>query len=66
MLNLTAAIGHQIEVMDLGFALQAHSMRILVGRILRRFAPGYQPVPAHVDRAIAEHGLRTMSSVDLD
>ena len=29
MLNLSAAIGHQIEVMDLGFALQAHSMRIL-------------------------------------
>ena len=29
MLNLTAATGHQIEVMDLGFALQAHSMRIL-------------------------------------
>jgi adenosylhomocysteinase len=65
MLNLTAAIGHQIEVMDLGFALQAHSMRIL-SEDPEALAPGYQPVPAHVDRAIAEHGLRTMSSVDLD
>ena len=30
------------------------------------YAPGYQPVPEHVNRAIAEHGLRTMSTVDLD
>ena len=64
MLNLTAAIGHQIEVMDLGFALQAHSMRILATDA-SSFSPGYQPVPEDVDRAIAEHGLRTMSSVDL-
>jgi adenosylhomocysteinase len=65
MLNLTAATGHQIEVMDLGFALQAHSMRILA-EDASAYAPGYQPVPSHVDRAIAEHGLRTMSTVELD
>jgi adenosylhomocysteinase len=65
MLNLTAATGHQIEVMDLGFALQAHSMRILATDAAG-FARGYQPVPDHVNRAIAEHGLRTMSTVDLD
>jgi adenosylhomocysteinase len=65
MLNLTAAIGHQIEVMDLGFALQAHSMRILATDAAT-YRPGYQPVPDHIDRAIAEHGLRTMSSVDLE
>jgi adenosylhomocysteinase len=65
MLNLTAATGHQIEVMDLGFALQAHSMRILATDAAA-YAPGYQPVPEHVNRAIAEHGLRTMSSVELD
>jgi adenosylhomocysteinase len=65
MLNLSAATGHQIEVMDLGFALQAHSMRILATDAAS-FAPGYQPVPDHVNRAIAEHGLRTMSTVDLD
>ncbi|HET7827984.1 MAG TPA: adenosylhomocysteinase [Candidatus Limnocylindrales bacterium] len=65
MLNLSAATGHQIEVMDLGFALQAHSMRILATDAAS-YAPGYQPVPEHVNRAIAEHGLRTMSTVDLD
>jgi adenosylhomocysteinase len=65
MLNLTAATGHQIEVMDLGFALQAHAMRILA-RDAAAYAPGYQPVPDQVNRAIAEHGLRTMSGVDLD
>ena len=65
MLNLTAATGHQIEVMDLGFALQAHAMRILATDAAA-YAPGYQPVPDQVNRAIAEHGLRTMSGVDLD
>jgi len=65
MLNLSAATGHQIEVMDLGFALQAHAMRLLSASHAE-FGPGYQPVPADVDRAIAEHGLRTMSTVDLD
>jgi adenosylhomocysteinase len=64
MLNLSAATGHQIEVMDLGFALQAHSMRIL-SEDPSALAPGYQAVPDAVNRAIAEHGLRTMSSVDL-
>ena len=29
MLNLAAASGHQIQIMDLGFALQAHSLRAL-------------------------------------
>jgi adenosylhomocysteinase len=65
MLNLTAAIGHQIEVMDLGFALQAHAMRILSEQS-GDFTNGYQSVPVLVNRAIAEHGLRTLSSVDLD
>jgi adenosylhomocysteinase len=65
MLNLTAAIGHQIEVMDLGFALQAHAMRLL-SNDPGAFAAGYQPVPDAVNRAIAEHGLRTMSTVELD
>ncbi len=65
MLNLSAGTGHQIEIMDLGFALQAHAMRILSADPTA-FAAGYQPVPESVNRAIAEHGLRTLSSVDLD
>jgi S-adenosylhomocysteine hydrolase len=51
--------------MDLGFALQAHAMRIL-SQDPAAFLPGDQHVPESVNRAIAEHGLRTLSSVDLD
>ena len=35
MLNLAAATGHQIEVMDLAFALQAHAMRPAASRHAR-------------------------------
>jgi adenosylhomocysteinase len=64
MLNLAAATGHQMQIMDLGFALQAHSMRELALRP-ERFQPGYQPVPPEIDRAVAAAGLRTLSSVEL-
>jgi adenosylhomocysteinase len=64
MLNLAAATGHQMQIMDLGFALQAHSMRELALRP-ERFSPGYQPVPPEIDRAVAAAGLRALSSVDL-
>ena len=46
MLNLTAATGHQIEIMDLGFALQAHAMRILSadpGGVRARLPAGARP-----------------------
>ena len=65
MLNSTAETGHQIEITDLGFALQAHAMRIL-SQDPQAFSPGYQPIPESVNRAITEHGIRTLSSVDLD
>jgi S-adenosylhomocysteine hydrolase len=64
MLNLSAASGHQIQVMDLGFALQAHSMRLLATDP-GRFRPGYQPVPQDVDRAVAAAALATLSTVVL-
>jgi len=64
MLNLAAATGHQIQIMDLGFALQAHSMRLLATEP-DRFAPGYQPVPPEVDRAVARAALGTLSAVEL-
>ena len=63
MLNLTAANGHQIQIMDLGFALQAHSMRLLA-RDPSAFVPGYNAVPVEVDRAVAEGGLRALSTVE--
>ncbi len=65
MLNLSAATGHQIQIMDLGFALQAHSLRALV-RSAFDFVPGPQPVPDQINRQIAEEALRTLPTVDLD
>ena len=63
MLNLAAATGHQMQIMDLGFALQAHAMRELALRP-ERFSPGYQPVPPEIDRAVAIAALGTLSSVE--
>jgi adenosylhomocysteinase len=63
MLNLSAATGHQIQIMDMGFALQAHSLRALSASP-ESFQPGYQPVPAEIDRAVAAASLRTLSTVE--
>jgi adenosylhomocysteinase len=65
MLNLAAATGHQMQIMDLGFALQAHSMRELALRP-EQFSAGYQPVPPEIDRAVAAAALRTLSTIELD
>jgi len=64
MLNLSAANGHPIEVMDLGFALQAHSIRALA-RDPAAFVHGAQPVPAAINRAIGAEMLRTLSTTRL-
>jgi len=63
MLNLTAASGHQIQVMDLGFSLQAHALRRLATDP-GAFAAGYQPVPPDIDGAVAAAALRTLSTVE--
>jgi adenosylhomocysteinase len=60
MLNLTAATGNQIQVMDLGFALQAHSLRELA-RDPGRFQAGPQPVPPAVDDVVARGMLAALS-----
>lgn len=64
MLNLAAASGHQIQIMDLGFALQAHSLRALALEP-ERFAAGYNPVPSDIDTAVAREALQTLSTVEL-
>ena len=61
MLNLAAASGHQIQIMDLGFSLQAHSLRALTTD-QSSFTAGYNPVPEHINRAVAEGALRTLST----
>jgi len=63
MLNLAAATGHQMQIMDLGFALQAHALRELAARP-EQFSPGYQPVPPEIDRAVAASALRTLSTIE--
>ena len=65
MLNLAAASGHQIQIMDLGFALQAHSLRALA-LDPARFVAGYNAVPADIDLAVAREALTTLSSVELE
>ena len=65
MLNLAAASGHQIQIMDLGFALQAHSLRALA-RSPDSFVAGYNAVPADVDAAVAREALTTLSSVETE
>ncbi len=61
MLNLTAAAGNQIQVMDLGFALQAHSLRALTADP-GRFAAGPQPVPPEIDDTVARGMLASLSA----
>ncbi len=63
MLNLAAASGHQIQVMDLGFALQAHSLRAL-SLDPDAFTAGYNAVPREIDEAVAEEALGTLSTVE--
>ena len=65
MLNLAAASGHQIQIMDLGFALQAHSLAALAADP-SAFVPGYNRVPASIDAAVAEEALSTLSTVEVD
>ena len=50
--------------MDLGFALQAHSLRALA-RDPAAFRPGPQAVPREIDEAVGAAMLRTLSTVDL-
>jgi adenosylhomocysteinase len=61
MLNLTGATGNQIQVMDLGFALQAHSLRALA-RDATAFTRGPQPVPREIDETVGRAMLAAVSA----
>lgn len=52
MINLTAAGGNPIQAMDLGLALQARSLAAIAAGDAR--FTGAEPVPAAIDRALAE------------
>ncbi len=51
MINLVAGLGNPVEAMDLGLTLQARSLAAVAAGGL---ADGVQPVPADLDRAVAE------------
>ena len=59
--DLTAATGNQIQVMDLGFALQAHSLRELA-RDPVALSARPQPVPPEVDDVVARAMLASLSA----
>jgi adenosylhomocysteinase len=56
LVNLALADGHPVEIMDISFALQALSLEYL-GRAGGELAPGVYPVPAEIDREIAQLAL---------
>ena len=58
LVNLAAADGHPIEIMDLSFALQLlSSLHVLENPSLK---PGVYPVPAEIDRSVSELKLETL------
>ena len=59
LINLAAGQGHPVEIMDLSFALQALSAEHLA-RHGRSLEPRVHPVPAALDRAVAEAALAPM------
>jgi adenosylhomocysteinase len=59
LINLAAGQGHPVEIMDLSFALQALSAEHLA-KYGRSMEPRVHPVPAALDRAVAESALEPM------
>ena len=55
-MNLSAADGNPIEIMDLGLALQSLSLEYLV-RNQASLTNGVQPVPRAVERFVAKHAV---------
>ena len=64
LVNLAAAQGHPVEIMDLSFALQALSAEHLARHGLG-MEPRVHPVPAELDLAVARAALRPLG-VGLD
>ena len=58
LVNLAAADGHPIEIMDLSFALQLlSSLHVLENTSLKA---GVYPVPSEIDRSVSELKLETL------
>ncbi|HOJ88847.1 MAG TPA: adenosylhomocysteinase [Pseudothermotoga sp.] len=58
LVNLAAADGHPVEIMDLSFAVQAMSLIYLSANLLE---PDVYPVPAQIDEKVAKMKLQAMN-----
>lgn len=59
LVNLAAADGHPVEIMDISFALQALTAEYLV-KNRDKLGPRVYPVPEEIDRRVAELALAAM------
>ncbi len=62
LVNLAAADGHPVEIMDLSFALQALGAKY-IRQHYQELKPCIYPVPEHIDRFVAALKLETMGIV---
>ena len=59
LVNIAAADGHPVEIMDLTFAVQALAAHHLTSHA-KDFGPGIQPIPADIDDLVARHKLASL------
>jgi len=59
LVNLASGDGHPVEIMDMSFALQALTLEHLA-RHPDDYEPGVYPVPAEIDRHVAEMELEAV------
>jgi adenosylhomocysteinase len=59
LVNIAAADGHPVEIMDLTFAVQALAAHYLVNNAAN-MPPGLQPIPEEIDELVARTKLSTL------
>jgi adenosylhomocysteinase len=59
LVNIAAADGHPVEIMDLTFAVQALAAHHLASHA-GDFGPGIQAIPAEIDDLVARHKLASL------
>ncbi len=59
LVNIAAADGHPVEIMDLTFAVQALAAHHLASHAAD-YAPGIQPIPEEIDALVARHKLASL------
>jgi adenosylhomocysteinase len=59
LVNIAAADGHPVEIMDLTFAVQALAAHHLASHA-KDFGPGIQTIPADIDDLVARHKLASL------